>query len=75
MSGLAKVFIALFLSLSFWGCSVGYDKTYCEENGKDYTDSGVCSGMIEIIDNSSEVIKRAYSNGGNCKRVRGGSYE
>lgn len=75
MKGFFKFLLVSFLGFSFWGCSVGYDKTYCEENGSDYTDSGVCSGMIEIIDNSSETIKRAYGNRERCRRIKGDSNE
>ena len=43
--------LVLFM-MFFIGCasvlSLGYEKGYCEENGFDYTDAGVCGTPMKI---------------------------
>ena len=48
---IGKIILILFL-ISFYGCSsalsLGHEQGYCEENGFDYTDAGVCGTPMKI---------------------------
>jgi hypothetical protein len=41
------------------GCSkmmgIGHEKSYCEENGIDYTDAGVCGDPMTIYKNRKNI--------------------
>lgn len=68
---MAKTFyISLTVLLLLTGCtqkvgeyfSLGSNETYCEENGCDYSDAGVCDTPFNIIQNKAEARKMAYVN-------------
>lgn len=62
----------LFLSLIiFSGCSamghffsVGEEKSFCKENGCDYTNVGVCAGPIDILENKNDLSVLKNQKGG-----------
>ncbi len=54
-------FISFFLS----GClasalSLGSNKSYCEENGCDYSDAGVCKEPYFVLNNKQSIKSGAY---------------
>lgn len=57
-----KMLITLGIALVFTGCSIGKSRTYCEENGADYSQAGVCDSMLEILENPQQTISKAYKN-------------
>ena len=66
MKSIYKIFVLLLIVLSFNGCvsrffSVGEERSYCDENGCNYKDSGVCASPLEVLENKddlSELKKR-----------------
>ncbi|WP_456469995.1 hypothetical protein [Caminibacter sp.] len=46
------IFSFILLLMAFTGCSkiisIGYEHPYCEENGKNYQDAGVCGDPMLI---------------------------
>lgn len=55
-----KAALLLLIAITFSGCvsqafSVGQEKSYCQENGCDYTDVGLCAGPIEILENKADL--------------------
>ncbi|WP_457749114.1 hypothetical protein [Sulfurimonas sp.] len=59
------VIIAILGVFLFAGCSgkfwtIGADKGYCEEQGCDYSDAGVCGSPYEILQNKELAKKVAY---------------
>lgn len=57
--------IALSCAFLFTGCigkwiNIGEEHGYCEENGCDYTDAGVCGDVYEIFKNKKKVSAVAY---------------
>jgi hypothetical protein len=59
------VFMATFLIVAFGGCvadyfTLGKAQTYCEENGCDYTDAGVCKNPFDIIKDKEKYNKESY---------------
>lgn len=61
-----RVILISIFAFFLGGCSVGYDKTYCEEHGKDYSDAGVCSGMLKILEDPEGTMSRVYGGSSNC---------
>lgn len=59
---LLKLFIVLGITFGLTGCSIGKSRTYCEENGADYSQAGVCDSMLEILENPQQTINKAYKN-------------
>jgi len=58
-------FIISFTSLFINGCSyvgIGNSQTYCQENGCDYADAGVCGDTYMIYKNNKKVNKVAYKD-------------
>ncbi|MFA6195372.1 MAG: hypothetical protein WC656_01855 [Sulfurimonas sp.] len=60
ISNTHKILLFLLVALSFNGCisqafSVGSEKSYCQENGCDYTDVGLCANPLEILENKSDL--------------------
>lgn len=55
--------IALFL---FSGCvkffTIGENKGYCEENGCDYSDAGLCADPYEVYQHRFEIKDEPYAN-------------
>lgn len=60
--------IFLILVFASSGCSIGHNQTYCERNGADYSEAGVCRSMMWIIQNSKEATEEAYRGDGRCGR-------
>lgn len=61
MKSIYKIFVLLLIVLSFNGCvsrffSVGEERSYCDENGCNYKDSGVLS-MYWSLMNSWNFLK------------------
>lgn len=61
-----KIILGMVCSFMLNGCllTVGYDQTYCEENGADYSDAGVCGDPMEIYENRHALA--AASNRKRC---------
>jgi len=61
------IFSIIFISVFFLtGCSVrdlgiGYNKTYCEENGCDYSDAGICGDPFLIYKYKDKIDLYKYS--------------
>lgn len=67
MNKIFSILIALATCFFLTGClskalSLGENKTYCEENGCDYTDAGVCKDPYFVLQNKHSVKKNAYKN-------------
>lgn len=64
--------LLIVLFLSFSGCSkalgLGYNKGYCEENGANLGDSGVCWSPWVILHNKKQANQMAYSGDNKCGR-------
>lgn len=55
---IGKIFMILYILLFLSGCgilSLGYEKSYCEENGFDYTDAGLCGNPMLIYKNRKYI--------------------
>lgn len=57
----------LLCSLLLHGCvdkifNVGKSEGYCEENGCDYSDAGVCADPYWIYHNKKEANKQSYTH-------------
>lgn len=70
--------MAIFVSATFSGClssalSLGENKSYCEENGCDYTDAGVCKDPYFVLLNKQSVKSGAYKGIG-CYSTKDVSY-
>jgi len=54
-----KISMLLAIIIIIGGCSkiisIGYEKSYCEERGIDYTDAGVCSNPMQIYKNRNNI--------------------
>ena len=52
--------LLIFISVFINGCtnkifSVGEAQSYCDENGCDYTDVGVCASPLDILVNKDDL--------------------
>ena len=62
------ILLSIILSIILSGCGVaeyftlGKNKSYCEEQGCDYTDAGVCENPFDILQNKEKANKEAYKN-------------
>jgi hypothetical protein len=63
--------ISSIIVLMFSGCSfftIGAEQGYCEEQGCDYSDAGVCGSPYNILKNKEAARKIAYNRiHCNCK--------
>lgn len=60
-----KIILLLLGIILLSGCSskdmaIGYNKTYCEEHGCDYSDAGICGDPYLIYKYKNEIHKYAY---------------
>lgn len=64
-SSVALSFIVL-VALMFGGCSkfftIGENKGYCEENGCDYSDAGLCADPYDLYQKRSQIRDEPYAN-------------
>jgi len=61
-----KIILIAFIALLFSGCgskffNIGENKGYCEENGCDYSDAGVCANPYDILQNKEKAKELAYA--------------
>lgn len=49
-----------FEMLVLSACSIGASKGYCEKNGCNYREAGVCKSTFEVLSNREETIERTY---------------
>ena len=63
---LVRLFLMALLAFSFTGCSkffnIGENKGYCEENGCDYSDAGLCADPYEIYKYRGKIKNQPYQN-------------
>lgn len=55
---IGKIVALLYILIFACGCSalsLGYEKSYCEENGYDYTDAGICGNPMTIYENRKYI--------------------
>lgn len=62
-----SILLAILAVMLFSGCVADYftfgkNQSYCEENGCDYADAGVCKSPFDIIQNKQKYNKESYSN-------------
>jgi hypothetical protein len=70
MIGKKMIFIGMFASMLFTGCTmmtVGKEKTYCQEHGADYSDAGVCDDPWTIYQNRHALSALAMGHCG-CRK-------
>jgi hypothetical protein len=71
--------ISITTAIIFSGCvadyfTLGKAQTYCEENGCDYSDAGVCSSPFDIIQKKEFYNKVAYK-AIPCEQNKGVKYD
>lgn len=59
--------LTLLIPFIFTGCigkliNIGEEKGYCEENGCDYSDAGICGDAYLLFKNKKKVASTAYQN-------------
>ena len=63
-----KILIIAVVLAIFAGCSqviaLGHEQGYCEENGYDYADAGVCAGPMYVYKNRKHINTEVIS----CKK-------
>lgn len=62
-SVISIVFVGILLSGCTQVIALGYEKPYCEENGIDYTDAGICGNPMDIYKNRKSLSDAVV----NCK--------
>ncbi len=67
MKNIYKLMLILSIALLFNGCvsrffSVGEEQSYCNENGCNYKDSGVCASPLEVLENKNDLSELKKRN-------------
>ena len=56
--------LGILMSIAFSGCAgyfnIGAEQGYCEEQGCDYSDAGVCGNPYDILKNKEKAKNLAY---------------
>jgi len=63
-----NILLGLVMAILLSGCSfltVGYEQTYCAENGADYSDAGVCDDPWTVYKNRHALANLNSSRGCN----------
>jgi hypothetical protein len=59
------IIVSLIGLLMLQGCTwlaVGKNQSHCEDNGKDYSEAGVCWSVMQVTKNSDKALKASYRN-------------
>lgn len=71
---IVKIFLLGLAVLSFSGCTrmiaVGEIKTYCQENGADFSDAGVCGDPYLIYLHSDDIANANNYNNTEVSKCR-----
>ncbi|RDU55059.1 hypothetical protein CQA49_00840 [Helicobacter sp. MIT 00-7814] len=54
------VLATILLAIALSGCSIGRSKSFCESEGCNYKEAGVCGSAYDIFADRSGSIDRAY---------------
>lgn len=61
MGDIKKTVLLAFVAVFLGGCaemiSIGETKTFCAENGKDFSDAGLCDDPYKIYENAYAISK------------------
>ncbi|PCI30920.1 MAG: hypothetical protein COB67_00250 [SAR324 cluster bacterium] len=69
-----SISIIILLGITSTGCTkfftIGENKGYCEENGCDYSDAGLCANPYDVFENRHTIKNEPYKNI-NCSSCSG----
>ena len=65
MKTINKILLTLFILINFSGCAffnIGAEQGYCEENGCDYADAGVCGDVFQTFKTRYKNLGDSYKH-------------
>lgn len=63
MKTFVNIIFVMFIVLNFTGCAffnIGEEQGYCEENGCDYADAGVCGDVFQTYKTRYKNLEDSY---------------